>query len=111
MSDLGRRRDKYRGRGVWFLPGLVLFGYGWFWLPLRVSESVGRIVNSVLLTVWMGLVRAAKQATDFGEGREGHRQEHSYACRKDKRKSVGLLVPRKMWISAQVVDNSTQSHE
>ena len=74
MSDLGRRRDKYRGRGVWFLPGLVLFGYGWFWLPLRVSESVGRIVNSVLLTVWMGLVRAAKQATDFGEGREGQPQ-------------------------------------
>ena len=50
MSDLGRRRDKYRGRGVGFLPGLVLYGYGWFRLPSRVSESVGRIVNSVLRT-------------------------------------------------------------
>jgi len=77
FNDLWRRRDKYRARGGRLRPGLVPAGSGGFWPASRVPESVGRIDNSVLRSVGMVSGKAAGQASDFGEGREGHRQEYS----------------------------------
>jgi hypothetical protein len=48
-----------------------------------VPESVGRIVSSVLLTVRIGSARAAWQASDFGEGREGFLSNTLYVSWED----------------------------
>jgi hypothetical protein len=101
LSDLGVPRGNGRGSVAGFRPGPVPAGSGGFWPASRVPESVRRIVNSVLLTVRIGSARAAKQATDedFGRVHQECTSKGTYTL-EDR-----LLVPPKMWISGQVVDN------
>lgn len=71
MGDLGRRRDKYRGRVGWFWLGLVPFGPGGFWPASRVPESVGRIGNSVLWPSGLSLGRLQGRHPTLGRGGRG----------------------------------------
>lgn len=76
MNDLGRWRGNYRGDVVGFRLGLVPAGSGGFWLASRVPKSVGRIVNSVLLTVPDGVWEGCGAGIRLRGGEGGAPQQH-----------------------------------